>query len=54
MNSLVDHNACTCVSNRLAVRFITVDRDVCQPSLTEHADKKHSKTMEQCFPGLAK
>ncbi|GLB36399.1 putative zinc-binding [Lyophyllum shimeji] len=24
------------------------------PALTEHADKRHNKTMEQCFPGVAK
>ncbi|KAF8078358.1 At2g23090-like protein [Lyophyllum atratum] len=24
------------------------------PALIDHADKKHSKTIEQCFPGFAK
>ncbi|KAG6911758.1 hypothetical protein DXG01_000004 [Tephrocybe rancida] len=24
------------------------------PALSEHAQNRHSKTMEQCFPGVAK
>ncbi|KAG6837129.1 hypothetical protein H0H93_014435 [Arthromyces matolae] len=24
------------------------------PALTEHAQNRHSKTMEQCFPGVSK